>query len=323
MSLWVIYLILGVIVLLATSLSIYNFLSGNRLIRDVLHYLKVRKVSLETCDQYYSKNENISEIIISLTTIPERIEDLQLVCKSLLVQTLRPKSINLYIPYHSYRNGKEYIIPEYLKNLENITIHRVENDFGPATKSIPAIITCEQDQLILVVDDDNIYPETYVEDLAEASEVVDNKIISVTGWRVPEDLIDKPTTLWSNINMIPPTPVLGTRLKIPYQVDIVQGYSGYLLKPKYFNIDELIDYDSAPVELRFVDDVWISAKSKVAKVVWPVRRKSYTAFFKSGNYKQSSLAKINNWGKEDYSKRNNSIGIRFFQNEWLFNSEQI
>ncbi|WP_421773373.1 hypothetical protein [Gracilimonas sp.] len=307
------------IILLFVLLSVltYNYLSGKNLIKDLIHFIKLNSRSLKQWDQFHSDISKSSDIVISFTTIPERIDKLDLTLKSLLYQNIQPASINIYIPYQSFRNNKPYRIPPILNELKNIQIHRVDVDYGPATKFIHALNSFPEEQQVLVVDDDNIYPPNYVEQFEEASRRYPDKILSASGWRVPDDLIDKPTTLKSNVFKLPPTPIPGTRIKKNYPVDIIQGYSGYLLKPVFFNLEELQDYSLTPEALRFVDDVWISAHAKVPKIVFPMKRFCYTPFLKKHDFSSSSLAKINNWNKPSNEDRNNTIGIKLFEERWL------
>ena len=192
----------------------------------------------------------------------------------------------------------------------------MDKDWGPATKFIPAILSQTSEQKILVVDDDNIYPRSLVKGFYDYSLKNVDCILTTSGWRVPADLVDRPTTLWSNIMKSPPTPVTGRRVSGLYKTDIIQGYSGYLIQPRFFDLDAVCDYSGAPEAARFVDDVWVSAQAKVEKHIFPCRRFCYSVFWKKELYKGSSLAKINNWGKEDYSQRNNSVMIQFFKNRW-------
>lgn len=294
----------------------YNYLSGKALIRDFILHLRLKRSSLKFLDEKWGKTEKKSDVIVSFTTIPERIDNIEGTIKSLLIQTELPKRINIYLPYKSFRNGKEYIIPEWLKDLKSVDLVRIETDYGPATKFIPAILAQDPDQKILVTDDDNIYPQGYITELRKASEALPDKVVAASGWRVPSDLIDRPTTLISNLLKKPPTPVPGTRITKPYAIDILQGYSAFLFKPKFFNGDEVTNYEGVPNNIRFVDDVWVSVHCKVEKVVVPMSRFCFTPFFQHNFFKSSSLAKINNWDKEDYSQRNNSIAIKFFEKKW-------
>ena len=125
------------------------------------------------------------------------------------------------------------------------------------------------------------------------------------------------TTLLSNIFKKPPTPVCGTRINATYQTDIIQGYSGYLIQPRFFNINELKNYDEKPAAARFVDDVWVSAHAHVDKFIIPLSRLSFVPFYLSDFYKKSSLAKINNGNRTKDEDRNNSIMIKYFYEKWM------
>ncbi len=75
--------------------------------------------------------------IISLTAIPPRFADLGLTLHSLLRQKSRPEAVELWIP-HSYRR-----FPQWGGGLpdvpEGVTLRRVDVDYGPATKVLPAL----------------------------------------------------------------------------------------------------------------------------------------------------------------------------------------
>ena len=294
----------------------YNFLSGKNIILDYIHYLWVNSRSLQYWDGYCYGNQKKSDIIISLTTIPSRFEHIAPTIKSILAQSRSPQEIVIYIPQYSDREQTTYQIPKELANLKCVKVVEVDKDWGPATKFIPAILTQFERQKILVVDDDNIYPSSLVEGFYDYSLKHHHCILATSGRRVPADLVDRPTTLWSKIMKTPPTPVTGRRVSGLYKTDIIQGYSGYLIQPTFFDLDAVCDYLGTPEAARYVDDVWVSAQSKVNKYIFPCRRFCYSVFWKRKLYKGSSLAKINNWEREDYSQRNNSIMIKYFANKW-------
>ncbi|MCV9387234.1 glycosyltransferase family A protein [Reichenbachiella ulvae] len=310
------FLTASIVLLIFIGIHSYNYLSGKRLIKNILYQNCLKKKDISVLDKEHNDISITSDIIISLTTIPERINDIELTIKSLLNQSVKPKSINLYIPYRSLRNNKEYVIPEWLHKLKNVKVIRIEKDYGSASKFIPAIESCSSEQYILVVDDDNIYPSNYVRDFSEASSSNPEVVLAASGWRVPKDLIDRSTTLYSNIFKVPPTPVPGTRIKEVYPIDIVQGYSGFLIKPAFFNLEILKDYSNVPEAVFFVDDVWVSAHCKVPKYVFPISRFCFVPFGLQDYFKQSSLAKINNWDRVKDEDRNNSIAIKFLKDKW-------
>lgn len=311
------YLVYLLIVLAVLYVGIFNFLSGKNFLRDILHYFQVSLKSLEYWDSYCSNNKNRSDIIISFTTIPSRIKEITPTIKSLLSQNIAPKKIHLYVPEVSMRENTGYEIPEEFTNLKCFNVIRVEHDWGPSTKFIPALGDLDQNQRILVVDDDNMYPKTILESFDEASNNYPECILASSGWRVPTDLVDRDTTLWTNLTRQAPVPVPTTKVSENYPIDIVQGYSGFLVRPKFFDYNELTNYPDEPKALRYVDDVWVSAHAKVSKFVFPSGRFCYSPFWKKELFRSNSLSAINNHGKERDEDRNNSIAIKYFKGRWL------
>src|SRR5205814_116262 len=109
-------------------------------------------------------------VIASLSTLPDRIHHLRPTIQSLLNQTRPPDEIVIAIPEFSVREQKRYVVPDYLSGLPRVRILRCQKDWGPATKFIATIQDELQagrpDTLVMVVDDDRIYPrdalETYL-----------------------------------------------------------------------------------------------------------------------------------------------------------------
>lgn len=299
-----------------------NYLTGRKFLKDVWHNTILKGKSFDELDKNWSESEDKSNIIVSLTTIPDRIGHMELTIKSLLFQNKLPQKIILNLPYKSFRDGNEYIIPEWLEQLDSVEIVRMQHDFGPATKFIPTLESSEKDQSILVVDDDHVYTKNYIEEYEIGRKKYPDYILCSSGWRVPEDLTDRQATLYTNVMQVPPVPVKATRTKKLHQTDIIQGYSGYLIKPRFFDLAELKDYTDVPEQLKLVDDVWISAHAKVPKFVFPLSRYCYSPLSTRGYFNTNSLSLFNNRKTRD-EDRHNSIGIRYFKDRWTRDYEEV
>ena len=110
--------------------------------------------------------KNPINIVVSLTTTPYRINEIQFVLDSILRQSITPTKIYLNVPWVFKRENRKYIIPRWLKNYSNnIIINRTE-DYGPATKLI-ATLEREHDPntIIITIDDDHTYSKHIVRDL--------------------------------------------------------------------------------------------------------------------------------------------------------------
>lgn len=182
-------------------------------------------------------------IVISLTTIPSRAADLQPVLRSLLDQTEPADRILLALPRVTMK-GEPYPQPETLHLPPGVDVLRCE-DVGPATKLIPAL-GAEPDALILVVDDDVIYPAGMIAALLAEHRRNPKAAIGLRGVVLSLD------TRFADLDH-----VMATGISETTPVDILFGTWGYLLPPGCLGRD-VADFSAAPPGARFVDDVWVS-----------------------------------------------------------------
>ena len=301
-------------VLLTTALGVQWYLDGRNFLADLIERRRLNRRTLSEWDVLREQTQDRSDIIISLTTIPERIALIAPTIKSLIAQSRQAARILLWIPNDSVRSGMDYVLPEWLQGLEGLEIHRCK-DMGPATKFLYAVRENKPDTRILIVDDDKIYPQGFVEQIEKQSDLFPDYALGYSGWRVPADLTDRPTTLWMNIRRKPPAPMKSAWVKGLYPVDILQGYSGYLVKPRFFKVAELWDYSEAPAAAFYVDDVWISAHCRVPKMVFKAKRFCIEPFVWRSHYRKTSLG-MQNRGKGTPADRNNTVMIKFFSDRW-------
>lgn len=102
-------------------------------------------------------------IYVSISTIPQRIKNLNESVKSLLNQTKKPDKIFINIPFKYERFNdvvKDDQIPKFDNNLIEIT--RCE-DCGPATKLLGSLNKLEKNSLVILADDDHIYENFMIE----------------------------------------------------------------------------------------------------------------------------------------------------------------
>ena len=102
-------------------------------------------------------------IYVSISTIPQRIKNVNESVKSLLNQTRKPDKIFINIPF-KYRRFSETIkddeIPKFDSSVVEIT--RCE-DCGPATKLLGSLDKLEKNSLVILFDDDHVYENYMVE----------------------------------------------------------------------------------------------------------------------------------------------------------------
>ena len=204
---------------------------------------------------------------ISLTTLPSRSSKITPTLYSLLDQTV-PVPIEIHIPTQANPEpGKQYRFPRAVRNHPSIRIVTHPVDLGPGMKFIPAIQTSEVP--IIVVDDDNIYPPTLVEDLLSSPSP---GVKCTRGWTIPR------SGKWEDATV---------RMEVatPEPVSVITGCGGYLIPVSVAQkLRGEIDKFPFP-EARKMDDIWISGlleKHGIPRWVVPIRQRhfsSVTAFF--------------------------------------------
>ena len=102
-------------------------------------------------------------IYISISTIPQRVKNLNESVKSLLNQTRKPDKIFINIPY-KYQRFSEPIddsqIPKFNSKIVEVT--RCE-DCGPGTKLLGSLNKFEKNSLVILADDDHVYEDYMIE----------------------------------------------------------------------------------------------------------------------------------------------------------------
>jgi hypothetical protein len=308
--------LVGLVVLAIVVHAVASYFTAENLLATWGDEWRLARKSLAELDAANAANPRDSGLVVTLTTIPSRIELLAPTLKSLLRQTMRPHAIRLCLPARSEREQCPYVVPDWLRSLQGVTLVPCA-DVGPATKFLPTLGAMPPDQPVLVVDDDRIYHPRLLEDFAALARAHPDVIVSAAGWRVPADGIDRPTTLRSRLAGAPEVPVRANRLRAMRQVDVVQGVHGYVVRPRFFDLAALADFSAAPAAVRFVDDVWVSAHARVPCEVHPLRL-AYTDFKPwqhQRRYDRSSLGGNVNRAA-DPAQRGNSIALRYFKDRW-------
>ena len=102
-------------------------------------------------------------VFISMTTSPGRINKVAPILEALDLSLVEAVLIN--IPQVFARTGERYQIPEELASNPKVRIQEADQDYGPATKLLPGVITARaQDSKAIVIslDDDHAYPKSII-----------------------------------------------------------------------------------------------------------------------------------------------------------------
>lgn len=197
---------------------------------------------------FYKSREKMSSnqnIIISMTTSPTRIDKIEHILETFNNQTVKPTKLILNLPFVFKRTQQTFDnIPSFISKYSFVDINRCE-DIGPCTKIIPTVelFNNQPETIIISIDDDIAYTNTFIETFLEYSNKNPNAVITGQSFlRIPK----------SN------------------QAKLVEGYSGVLYKQKFlknFDIEQLKQY---PKVCYFADDFILSnylLKNKIPIVV--------------------------------------------------------
>jgi hypothetical protein len=177
--------------------------------------------------------------VISLTTLPDRYDDLYHTLKSLHDQIIKADCIYLTLPAIAKRSGKPYPpLPKKIKQL--CTVVEIEKDYGPVCKLYGALIKEQDpDTAIITVDDDVLYPPDFIKIMLEKSKIKPNGAITGAGVLLHNGYMSINTNFKGLMFMN--GFLCGFPMNDYRKVDIIQGISGVLYKRKFFPYDHLYD----------------------------------------------------------------------------------
>lgn len=203
---------------------------------------------LNTHDEVIEIIENNPKVTLSLTTVPQRLEQIiegwgvKPVIEKLLNLSYNNYEIHFNIPYVNRKINREYIIPEWLIEYEKIydklKIFRCD-DYGPLTKLVPTLQRLENDNdIIITVDDDLMYIDGFIEEHLEKRKKFPNMAIGFAG-----------------ISAIDGSCHFCTTVEKDTRVKILEGYKTVSYLKKFFKKDFFDDF----VNQSWSDDIIISA----------------------------------------------------------------
>jgi hypothetical protein len=204
---------------------------------------------------------------ITLSSIPPRFPFLGPVLQSLVDQQEASAPVLLYIP-ESYRRFPDWDgrLPQVPKG---VTIIRVPQDDGPATKVLPALRQfAGQDVNIVFCDDDNLYPPDWLASFLTASAdhpaaavaMSGAELLSLDGFPRPAHRLPR-AERWTAAELGPylatlpaPLPIDRPMMKTSGYMDSVFGRGGVMVRPAHFT-EEVFHL---PAVVWSVDDYWLS-----------------------------------------------------------------
>ena len=174
------------------------------------------------------------DVIVSLTTIPQRIDNILPTIESLLSQDFKPKNVCLFIDYNMS-------VPRDLQELSRNPIFVIikVNHIGPATKYVYSHDIFPK-AMVAVCDDDQIYPPGWLSHMLDVSKGFNyEKVVGFTGF-VRKDRLGSRKDLQTEDWHSKDGNVTGYKIwnKGNSRSRLLlwpQGYTGYLLPPDVFS----------------------------------------------------------------------------------------
>lgn len=202
------------------------------------------------------KNDKL-RIIVSLTSYPKRIDNVDQVIKTLLIQTRKPDKIILWLSEEEFPQKS---LPERLPSLctYGLEIRWVPGDLKSHKKYFYALQEFPQD-VVITVDDDMYYHPELIETLYDSflqhpkavSCTRANRICGDNGNIFPYEKWEKNYAAAENIEVMDLLPV---------------GAGGILYPPGCFDLERLCDIESIKKYCLYQDDIWLKVNELLSGI---------------------------------------------------------
>lgn len=205
--------------------------------------MRLAVTTLDAAMQACEHNPRQSGIIVSMSSLPLRVPYLSRTLKTMLLQTVCPRTIYVWLPPANERLGAAYEVPAWLADTlskhaamgavaspprpPRVVLHRVARDWGPATKLLPALmhepLALAPTQRILVCDDDVLYSSEAVSQYECASSLLPDAALTFHGKLfLPGSNPDEPREFKPG------------RFSGAHAVDLMLGTATFLVQPRFF-----------------------------------------------------------------------------------------
>lgn len=190
-----------------------------------------------------------SNVIISLTSYPARIDTIHLTIMTLLNQTMKPRKVMLWLAKEQFPNGEKDLPQKLLKLKEKGLTINFCDDLKPHKKYY---YTMKEnfDSYVITVDDDILYPENLVELLMETSDKYPDTVVCTWGHEfVPDengDVYSADKWEFSRDGTCPSYSLIPTGV-------------GGVLYPPYCLSEEVFNKDAIKECCLNADDLWLKA----------------------------------------------------------------
>ena len=235
--------------------------------------------------------EENSEVIVSLTSFPDRIDTVWMTIVTLLRQSKKPQKVILWLAEEQFEGKK---LPNNLLRLQNYGLEiRWCDDLKPHKK----YFYCMQeytDKCIVIADDDIFYPENHLQLLWENYKKHPNCVIANKTHRIGYNPNGecKSYNEWDDLVRSNPSYLL-----LPI------GCNGVLYPPRLLNENILFNKEILLTDVLYVDDLWLKVCALKSDIKTFSCIKNELVYFDIVKAGKSGLWKTNTTGV----KRNDNV----------------
>jgi hypothetical protein len=194
-----------------------------------------------------SKTQTNENLIVSLTTFPERISKVHLTIESIMRQTVRPKYVYLWLAKSQFKSIE--ILPSSLLKLKDLglKIKFCDEDIRSHKKYYYAL-KMNDDKIIITVDDDYIYNKNLISELL----ILYNKNTNSVCCNLANNILCNksgflPYKKWTKVNFSKPSKRI-----------LAIGAGGILYPPGVMH-KEVLNKDVFMELCPLADDLWLNA----------------------------------------------------------------
>lgn len=226
------------------------------------------------------------KIIASLTTFPERINEIATTIKTIMNQTVKADEINLYLASEQFPNKEKDLPAELLKLKEFGLQIKWCHDIKSYKKIIPALKEYKKD-IIITFDDDIYYEKDTIETLYTSYLKNPNVIQANRVWHVRLDKdkvrpLDKSFLYWDE-----------EKYKTPSFFNTIIGCGGVLYPPN--SLDKRVLDDEKFMEIiPTQDDIWLWGMAVLGGTKIQLNKGYSTNLITVENTQNFGLCKLNN-----------------------------
>ncbi|MCT2347454.1 glycosyltransferase family 2 protein [Niallia taxi] len=274
-------------------------------------YSKVKPIEMNFKLKYFKNSLMVGKgseekVIVSLTTIPSRINFIWIVITTLMDQKVKPKKIILWLDTDSFQDNT---IPEKLESLQSLGLDIRFCDNIRSHKKYYYTLKEFPNDIIVTVDDDICYPRDFLSKLVDLNVKYPNDILC---YRAHEMLFDENKQIlpYNSWNSESPGVTGSSFLLVP------TGVSGVLYPPSSL-APEVLNKEALLKLAPFCDDIWLKVMGiKQGTKVRKVNR--YSKHFPIINETQKeTLSTINVY------KNNNDIELERLINKYNLNLAKL